>query len=106
MLRSTTTFISVIVTLATLLGVTLHESKLDKLVTAAVGSSILVANHEGNVLRSDAHTHVDRVSLKSAIGNSVPTNRLRTSEFKQYVTPNSVPRGHHPFDNYLLPVIA
>lgn len=105
--KTTTTLVSIFITLATLCGVTLHENKLDKLMTAVVGYSALTTTHEvGAAMRGDAHTHVERVSVKSAFGNSVPTNRLRQNEFKQYLMRTGGVQGHHPFDNYLLPLYS
>lgn len=104
--NSTSTLLSVAITIATLCGVALHESKLDKLAMATIGYSALATSHEIGSLKNDAHTHVDRISVQSTLNNRVPANRLRYTEVKQHMLQQNVPRGHHAFDNYLLPVVA
>lgn len=104
--KTTSTTVSVLITLATLLGVALHESKLDKLTSAAFGSAALAASHEAGAMRNDTHTHVERVSVQNAFTNQTPINRLKYGEMKQHLMQQNVPRGHHAFDNYLLPVVS
>ncbi len=104
--NTTTTTVSILITFATLLGVTLHESKLDKLTSAALGTTALAVSHEAGQIRNDAHTHVERVSVQTAFNNQTPTNRLKYGEMKQHLLQQNVPRGHHAFDNYLLPIIG
>ena len=107
MLSSTTsTSISVLIAFATLLGVALHESKLDKLTSAAFGSTALAMSHEAGAMRNDTHTHVERVSVQNTLGNQTPVNRLKYGEMKQHLLQQNVPKGHHAFDNYLLPVVG
>lgn len=104
--NTTTSTVSILITLATLLGVALHESKLDKLTTAAFGSTALAISHEAGGMRNDTHTHVERVSVQSAFTNKTPLNRMKYGEMKQHLLQQNVPRGHHAFDNYLLPVLG
>jgi hypothetical protein len=105
-LKTNTTTTSVLITLATLLGVTLHENKLDKLISATAGYAALAGTNQIAGMRGDPHTHVERVNVTSAFGNKVPANRLRYIEGKQHVLQQNVPRGRHPFDNYLLPLFS
>lgn len=98
---------SVITSLLTLSGVFLHDTRLDKAtVIAATPVQAQYATAPKPMLQSDAHTHVERNSFSQAMRvyqTSTPGIQPRNDERKHLMQRN-VPKGHHPFDNYNLPI--
>ncbi|HEY1085903.1 MAG TPA: hypothetical protein VGE34_04240 [Candidatus Saccharimonadales bacterium] len=103
--------ISIIVAFVTFMGLALHDTRLDTLTKLAIALPAVIATYEGVQmlhLFGDAHTHVERVSLDRAANRSTskqPALQTRGNEDKKYRLQNGVPKGHHPFDNYTLPMI-
>lgn len=98
-----TTPISLFISLAALAGVTLHDTKIDKLATTFVGVPALTANVEGvKSITGDQHTHVERVSL-SDVKTSQPRIMPR-SEQRKHLMQKSAPKGTHFYDGYNLPL--
>lgn len=102
-------------TLMILLGIALHDTKLDNLTKMALAIPIFVVTYEGaNILAlaglaGDAHTHVERASVERTASKATswtPNLGSRKNRDKKYRLNNSVQKGHHPFDNYTLPVLA
>lgn len=100
---------SVALALTTATSMFIHETNVDKaLITAAhdqVGLRTPVAKAGGN----DPHTHAERGSLHQAIRDlnaSQPRIQPRNQNDKKYVQAKPTARGHHPFDNYTLPVVS
>ena len=99
--------ISLFVSLAALTGVTLHDTKADKLATSIISMPSVMANTEGASnkaanLDSSAHTHVERVSL-----NDVKTSQPRISprsDHKKHLMQKNVPKGANRYDGYNLPI--
>lgn len=96
--------ISLFISLAALAGVTLHDTKIDKLATTFVGIPAMTANVEGasKGISGDQHTHVERVSL-----NDVKASQPRImprSEQRKHMMQKSAPKGTHFFDGYNLPI--
>lgn len=98
---------SAVLALTTLLGLAVHDSRADMVVTLSVPASLAV--FEGAhllLMNSEAHTHVERVSLSETAGRFTsldPQQRARLSDDIQYRT-KSPRRGRAPFDDVLLPV--
>lgn len=105
-------FLAIFISLATLLGLALHETKTDTLTGTLVGIPAVIASYSGigalAALQSDAHTHVEHVSVASINGAVHQTSYVppRYSENKQHLLQKNTPRGHHPFDNYTLPIVS
>lgn len=103
--------LSVILTLSTTIGVLVHDTKIDQFTTALFAVPALVASYEGAqgaIKMTDPHTHVERVSI-SQFGRSLTLDNPRVqprNDNKKYRLEKQVVKGHHPFDNYNLPVIA
>jgi len=102
----------ILLSLSTLFGVLVHDTKIDQFTTAYLAPPALVMSTEGanNGLKlGDPHTHMERVALSQltrSLALESPRMQPRTQEDKKYVLQRNVVRGHHPFDNYNLPVIA
>lgn len=99
---------SVALSVSTIVSVLLHDTNLDKaMVTQAskeAGVHTPVAK-PGNM----PHTHSERSSLHQAIRDlnaSQPRVQPRGQSDKKYVQSKPTARGHHPFDNYTLPVVS
>lgn len=98
-----TTPISLFVSLAALAGVTLHDTKIDRLATTFVGVPAMTANVEGvKNMASDPHTHVERVSL-SDVKTSQPRIMPRSDQ-RKHLMQKSAPKGTHFYDGYNLPL--
>lgn len=100
-----TTPISLFVSLAALTGVTVHDTKIDKLTSTLVSASSMTASVQDAGARSmsgDPHTHVERVSLKD-IRTAQPRLMPRHDQKKHLIQKN-MPKGAHQFDGYCLPI--
>ena len=100
-----TTPISILISLAALAGVSVHDTKIDKLATSMVGVPAVVAatDNGSKVLSSDPHTHVEKVSLKDV--SSQPRIMPRYGDQKKHMMQKNVPKGGHAFDGYVVPVV-
>lgn len=96
--------ISLFVSLAALTGVTLHDTKLDKLATSVVGipSMMTTAEAGSKGFSSDPHTHVERVSVRD-MHSSHPRLAPR-SEQKKHMMQKNMPKGANRYDGYGLPI--
>lgn len=88
-------------------GVLLHDTNLDKAMVAATAKakSTDVSVSGPN---SEPHTHGEHVSVKKLtkkLGGSHPRLPSRLTSDEKYIQTKPV-RGHHPFDNHTLPMIA
>jgi len=95
----------IFISLTTLAGVALHETRLDRLAlfTMAVPVTIPTAA-DGSMTRTmsnDPHTHVERVSLRE-VRTSSPMLAPRYGEQKKHLLQKGVPRGFHYFDHYAI----
>jgi hypothetical protein len=96
--------VSLFVGLAALTGVTLHDTKIDKLATTFAGIPAMMSSTEGagKSLATDQHTHVERVSLND-VKSTQP--RLATrNDHRKHVVQRSTPKGTNAFDGYSLPM--
>lgn len=100
-------FLTVVASLSTMAGVFVHDTTIDKFATMALSmpsttteyeSSNRVANFGGEL-----HAHPEQVSVVRLIGDN-PRIQPRNDE-KKHLLQKRVMRGHHPFDNYNLPLV-
>lgn len=100
-----TTPVSLLISLAALAGVSLHDTKLDKLATTFVGIPAFMTTNDGSSkgFNTDPHTHVERVSLNEM--NSQQPRISPRSNQKKHLMQKNVPKGVHRFDGYALPVV-
>lgn len=87
-------------------AVLMHDTNVDKAFVKAVnvGSSSTTSTAPG----ADAHTHVRSATSHNAgrdIRNSHPRVLPNQTTERRYVIHKST-RGHHPFDDYLLPALG
>jgi hypothetical protein len=96
--------ISLFVSLAALTGVTLHDTKIDKLTTSFVGIPAISTSAEAGSksLSSDPHTHVERFSVRD-VSSSHPRLAPR-AEQKKHMMQKNMPKGAQRYDGYALPV--
>ena len=99
-----TTPISLFISLAALAGVAVHDTKIDRLATTFAGIPAMMTQAENGTksITGDPHTHVERVSL-SDVHSAQPRLAPRTEHKKHFLQKN-VPKGHHAFDSYNLPI--
>lgn len=102
--------IIITVTIATAIGIFVHDTKIDKATAAAIAVPALVVTYHlsgvMSLLGSDAHTHTERGSLAQAIHDLKAQNpriQPRSNEDKRHMLPKYVSRGYHPFDSYYTP---
>lgn len=89
------------------MGVTLHDTKADKLATSIISMPSISPSTEGATAKaanfdSSAHTHVERVSL-----NDVKSQQPRIAprvEHKKHMIQKNMPKGAHRYDGYSLPL--
>lgn len=98
---------AIALSLSTASGVLIHDTNIDKVVLKAM------SQHEDTVVTSInakiPHTHSERGSLHQAIRDlnaSQPRTQPRGQEDRKYVQAKPSARGHHPFDNYTLPMVS
>jgi hypothetical protein len=102
--------ISVLISLSTMFGIVLHDTKFDQMTTTYLTAPALRVSFDGatNVLSKMDHTHTERVSV-SELGRSLAYESPRTqvrNDIRKHIMQKNVMRGHHPFDNYSLPILA
>ncbi len=104
--------LSLIVSLFTVSGIMLHDTRVDKATSIAVATPVSVGQFDANTNKSihfgsDAHTHVERSSFSQAMRayqTATPGVQPRTEE-RKHLMQRHVPKGHHAFDNYNLPIV-
>ena len=103
--------LSLTIAVMTFFGIAIHDTKIDKFTAMAIAVPVVMAAYEGahllHALGGDSHTHVDRISVeKTANKNTSMPPQLGARRFKdkKYRLDANVTKGHHPFDNYNLPV--
>jgi hypothetical protein len=102
----------ILLSLSTMFGILVHDTKIDQFTTSLLATPAIVATYDGvnSMLKlGDQHTHIERVTvsqLTRSLALENPRLQPRGQEDKKYVLQKNVARGHHPFDNYNLPVIA
>jgi hypothetical protein len=102
---------AVVISLVTASGIFLHDTRVDKAATTAItlpAEIVADTTSSDKLMNWDAHTHVERMTFSQTVrdlqGTSNPRIQPRTDD-KKHLLQNRVARGHHPFDNYNLPLI-
>jgi hypothetical protein len=103
--------IAILISLATASGILVHDTKIDKAASVALSTPAIMASYDapGKAIsfNSDVHTHIERVSFSQTINTlnaHTPSVQPRTDD-KKHLMQKHVPRGHHAFDNYNLPLV-
>ena len=104
------TKLSVPIAIITMVGLAMHDTKIDKLATIAM-VPVIIASYEGLgvLLHSEAHTHVEHVSVQKTANQAtslLPHLQARHNEDTRYRMGKRNNKGRHAFDNPALPVIA
>lgn len=96
--------IPLFVSLAALAGVTLHDTKVDKLATSFVGIPAItsITDNGSRGIASDPHTHVERINVGD-LKVSQPRIMPRADQ-KKHLMQKNAPKGTHSFDGYVLPL--
>lgn len=106
------------VSLLTAMGIFVHDGRVDKAASIALhpehaavtASEVPFALKFKQFLQADGHTHPDHNATKSSLMNSFayqnPSIPPRGQEQKRHMLQKYQLRGHHPFDNYNLPVVS
>lgn len=103
--------ISLFLSILTVSGVVLHDTRVDKAATLlATPASLAQYDTSPNKvhLSGDAHTHVERSSFSQAMRvyqTTTPGTPMRNDE-RKHLMQRHAPKGHHAFDNYNLPVVS
>lgn len=102
--QTLTHFLALTLSLCTAGGLLLHDTNVDKATVKAVSQQA-----EAAAPGAMPHTHSERSSLHQAIRDlnaSQPRTQPRGQEDRKYVQAKPTARGHHPFDNYTLPMVG
>lgn len=105
----TTIFVSV----STATGVFVHDTHIDKATaTATAIAAPAVMAYESSTKQTgispELHTHAERGSLSQAVQDLKTQNprvQPRHNDDKKHLLQKRVAKGHHPFDNYTLPIV-
>jgi len=91
---------------STAMGVLVHDMHLDA-ATAAFATPAVTNNNDQakTTLSTDPHTHPERHSFSRLFGQHAPSIQPRAGEDKKHLLQKHAGKGHHPFDNYNLPLI-
>lgn len=105
----TTLFNSLIalLSLSTAVGVLVHDMHLDTATAALTTPAITNNNNDQSktTLSTDPHTHPERHSFSRLFGQHAPSIQPRAGEDKRHLLQKHASKGHHPFDNYNLPLL-
>lgn len=109
MLANFVNIAAMLISLVTASGIFLHDTRIDKAATTAFTNPAIIltdANSTDKLMNWDAHAHEERSSFSQMIReveNTTPRIQPR-DDHKKHLLPNRVARGHHPFDNYNIPL--
>lgn len=56
--------------------------------------------------KTDLHPHVERTSFSRVVNDIHPRIQPRENNDRKYMTQKYMPKGHHAFDNYNLPIVS
>jgi hypothetical protein len=101
---------AVIISLATATGVMFHDARVDRLMSVLLSMPI-TSSYEASpraISFDELHTHTEQVSLDQTMRDAAQTFGLqpRASEDRKHLLQKHTGRGHHPFDNYNLPLLG
>jgi hypothetical protein len=94
--------------LLTTLGILVHDTKFEKVVSLFIAVPAALASLSGAIpkLASEGHNHVERVSLANAVRdlhNGTPKIQPR-NDAKKFHLQKKVSKGAHSFDGYYVPI--
>lgn len=98
-----------LVALATITGLTVHDTKLDALTVIAIAIPVTIASYEGAHMllhASEAHTHVERISVGEAASKSTSLAPWLTRNGDDRYRRHRANRSGQPFEDYHLPATA
>lgn len=99
--------LTILASLSTTAGIAIHDTKIDKFATLALSLPSTTTSYESSNrvvnIGGDLHTHAEHVSVLKMTQDS-PRIQPRTDD-KKHLLQKRVARGHHPFDNYNLPIV-
>lgn len=93
-----------LLSLSTAVGVLVHDMHLDT-ATAAFAAPAIGSDQNKTPLSTDPHTHPERHSLSRLFNQHAPSIQPRAGEDKKHLLQKHATKGHHPFDNYNLPLV-
>jgi hypothetical protein len=93
-----------ILSLSTAAGVLVHDMHLDT-AAATLSAPTIASDQSKTPLSTDPHTHPERHSFSRLFGQHAPSIQPRAGEDKKHLMQKNATKGHHPFDNYNLPMI-
>lgn len=102
-------FLALTLRLGTASSVLVHDTNIDKAMITALAVQAPTTSNGPAKPGNDPHTHSERASLYQAIrslNSSQPRTQPRGQEDRKYVQAKPTARGHHPFDNYTLPLVS
>jgi hypothetical protein len=95
-----------LLSLSTAAGVLVHDMHLDAATAALAAPAITNNNDQAKTpFSTDPHTHPERHSFSRLFGQHAPSIQPRVGEDKKHLLQKNATKGHHPFDNYNLPMI-
>lgn len=107
--KSLQEYITLCLCVVSLLGIALHDTKIDKLAALGIGVSAVAVLHQAQGadglarFTDTVHTHVERISIKN-LATQEPRLQSRFIDDKKHIAQKSVPKGHHWFDGYFVPL--
>lgn len=103
---TTTAITTVIISIMTLMGIVLHDTKLDKLARTFIGVPSIAAATEGlsHSVKTDDHTHVERFSFREMKSQDQPKRMPRYLEQKKHMMQRGAPKGSQFFDGTCVPI--
>jgi hypothetical protein len=101
---------AIFISIATATGVLFHDARVDRLMSVLLSMPI-TSSYEASpraVSFSDFHTHTERISFDQTVKDMSQNLGLqpRASEDRKHLLQKHAGRGHHPFDNYNLPLLS
>lgn len=103
-------FLSLILSASAFWGVVVHDLRLDRAAMAALAtpSSFVEYGGPNKAFTFDSHTHIERSVFGQAVKvyqqAATPGINPRTTD-RKHLMQKLVPKGHHAFDNYNLPIV-
>lgn len=105
------------ISLMTALGVFMHDGRVDKATATALYGPYKTVEASGSVTQryqdfvsGDAHTHPDHNATRGSLLNNFayqsPSVPPRGQENRKHALDELRARGHHAFDNALLPIVG
>lgn len=98
-------FTAMTLSFSTLAGIVLHATHLDQVIVASSAPAGHYETMGKNLHLGDAHTHVERHNFARAGAAYLTPAVPPRSDDRKHLMQRHVPKGHHAFDNYNLPLV-